>query len=146
MKVTNAPAARVLARAAILFAALSALCLLLAGCGRAGARRPRSRPRRQVGQRESGPSTRRAYSAAYSNQPYVTVTGGRFYVTWQNQPRRNVPSTTLVRADRVTGRIEATRTFGTGYISAPQAAGGSLWALLATTQETLLRMNPAPWR
>jgi hypothetical protein len=36
MKVTNAPAARVLARAAILFAALSALCLLLAGCGSAG--------------------------------------------------------------------------------------------------------------
>src|SRR6185437_5910004 len=75
-------------------------------------------------------------------EPYVTVTGGRFYVTWQNKTVRNVPSTTLVRADRATGRIEAARTFGTGYISAPLAAGGSLWALLATTQETLLRMNP----
>jgi uncharacterized membrane protein len=32
MKVTKAPATSVLARAAILFAALSALCLLLAGC------------------------------------------------------------------------------------------------------------------
>jgi hypothetical protein len=55
MKVTNAPVVRVLARAVILFAALSALCLLLAGCGSA----------------------------------------------------------------------TATRTFGTGYISAPQAADGS---------------------
>ena len=76
------------------------------------------------------------------DQPYVTVTGGRFYVTWQNQAKRNVPSSTLVRADRATGTIEAARTFSTGYIGAPQAAGGSLWALLATKQETLLRMNP----
>jgi hypothetical protein len=76
------------------------------------------------------------------DQPYVTVTGGQFYVTWQNQAKRNVPSTTLARADRATGRIEAARTFGTGYISAPQATGGSLWALLAAKQETLLRMNP----
>jgi hypothetical protein len=75
-------------------------------------------------------------------QPYVTVTGGQFYVTWLNQARRNIPSTTLVRADQATGTIEATRTFGTGYISSPQAAGGSLWALLGTTRETLLRMNP----
>jgi hypothetical protein len=36
MKVTNAPATSVLARAAILFAALSALCLLLAGCASEG--------------------------------------------------------------------------------------------------------------
>jgi hypothetical protein len=76
------------------------------------------------------------------DQPYVTVTGGQFYVTWQNQAKRNVASTTLARADQATGRIEATRTFGTGSISSPQAAGGSLWALLAARQETLLRMNP----
>lgn len=72
----------------------------------------------------------------------MTVTGGQFYVTWLNQTKRNIPSTTLARADQATGKIEATRTFGTGYISAPQAAGGSLWALLGTTRETLLRMNP----
>jgi len=139
MKVTNAPATRVLARAAILFAALSALCLLLAGCGRAGAA--------QIPASAEVASTVRAVDpqgvfGRVLNQPYVTVTGGRFYVTWQNQPRHNVPSTTLVRADRATGRIEAARTFSTGYISSPQAAGGSLWALLATTSETLLRMDP----
>jgi hypothetical protein len=76
------------------------------------------------------------------DQPYVTVTGGNFYVTWQNQSKDNVPSSTLTRADQATGQIEATRTFGTGLISAPQAADGSLWALLATKRETLLRMNP----
>jgi hypothetical protein len=76
------------------------------------------------------------------DQPYVTVTGGHFYVTWQNQSKHNVPSSTLTRADQATGTIEATRTFGTGLISSPQAADGSLWALLATRQETLLRMNP----
>ena len=145
MKVTKAPAASVLARAAILFAALSALCLLLAGCGSAGAAKlPASA---QLHGSAEVASTIRAVDphgvfGRALEEPYVTVTGGQFYVTWQNQPVRNVPSTTLVRADQATGRIEAARTFGTGYISAPQAAGGSLWALLATTQETLLRMNP----
>src|SRR5581483_3004842 len=143
MKVTNAPAARVLARAAILFAALSALCLLLAGCG--GAAAPPASA--QVPAAAEVASTIPAVDphgvfGRALDEPDVTVTGGRFYVTWQNQPARNVPSTTLVLADQVTGRIEAARTFSTGYISAPQAAGGSLWALLATTQETLLRMNP----
>jgi hypothetical protein len=139
MKVTKIPAASVLARAAVLFAALSALCLLLAGCGRAGAA--------QVPASAEVASTVRAVDpqgvfGRVLNQPYVTVTGGRFYVTWQNKTVRNVPSTTLVRADRATGRIEAARTFSTGYISAPQAAGGSLWALLATASETLLRLDP----
>jgi hypothetical protein len=135
----KAPMTGVLARVVILFAALSALCLLLAGCGSAG--------------RSAAPAAAQPASLARAvaphgvfgrvlDQPYVTVTGGQFYVTWQNQPEHNVPSTTLVRADRATGAIEATRTFSTGYISAPQAAGGSLWALLATRQETLLRMNP----
>jgi hypothetical protein len=139
MKVTNAPATSVLARAAILFAALSALCLLLAGCGSAG-------PSPLPAAAELASTTRavdpHGVFGRVLGQPYVTVTGGRFYVTWQNQPRHNVPSTTLVRADRATGRIEATHTFGTGYIGSPLAAGGSLWALLASTSETLLRLNP----
>jgi hypothetical protein len=128
----KAPMTGVLARVVILFAALSALCLLLAGCGSAKA--AAAQPARAV--------TPPGVFGRVLDQPYVTVTGGQFYVTWQNQPKHNVPSTTLVRADQATGAIEATRTFGTGYISAPQAAGGSLWALLATRQETLLRMNP----
>jgi hypothetical protein len=145
MKVTKAPAASVLARAAILFAALSALCLLLAGCGRAGAAKLQGSaqlqgPAEVAGTiRAAGPH--RVFGRALE-EPYVTVTGGQFYVTWQNKAVRNVSSTTLVRADRATGRIEAVRTFSTGYISAPQAAGGSLWALLAATGETLLRMDP----
>jgi hypothetical protein len=145
MKVTKAPAASVLARAAILFAALSALCLLLAGCGRAGAAKLQGSaqlqgPAEVAGTiRAAGPH--RVFGRALE-EPYVTVTGGQFYVTWQNKAVRNVSSTTLVRADRATGRIEAARTFSTGYISAPQAAGGSLWALLAATGETLLRMDP----
>src|ERR1700759_3657965 len=32
------------------------------------------------------------------DQPSVKVTGGRFYVSWQNQASRNVPSPTLVPA------------------------------------------------
>jgi hypothetical protein len=78
------------------------------------------------------------------NSPYVRVTGGNFYVTWQGPAKDNVPSSVLTRADQSTGRVEAQRTFGTGDISTPQAAGGSLWALLgARNSETLLRMNPA---
>jgi hypothetical protein len=142
MKGTNAPAT-VLARAAILFAALSALCLLLAGCRSAGqAQVPAPLPAAA----ELAGTTRavdpHGVFGRVLDQPSVTVTGGRFYVTWQNQPRHNVPSTTLVRADRATGRIEAAHTFGTGYISSPRAAGGSLWALLASTGETLLRLDP----
>src|SRR5205814_1468499 len=111
----------------------------LAGCGSAGpAQVPASAEVASTG-RAADPH---GVFGRVLDQPYVTVTGGRFYVTWQNQPRHNVPSTTLVRADRATGRIEATHTFGTGYISSPRAAGGSLWALLATTSETLLRLNP----
>jgi hypothetical protein len=128
----KAPMTGVLARVVILFAALSALCLLLAGCGSAKA--AAAQPARAV--------TPVGVFGRVLDQPYVTVTGGRFYVTWQNQPKHNVPSTTLVRAGQATGKIEATRTFGTGSISSPQAAGGSLWALLAARQETLLRMNP----
>ncbi|HEX5303319.1 MAG TPA: hypothetical protein VFW50_40645 [Streptosporangiaceae bacterium] len=145
MKVTKAPAASVLTRAAILFAALSALCLLLAGCGGSGA--AKVPPSAQLQGPPEVASTIRAAGphgvfGRALEEPYVTVTGGQFYVTWRNKTVRNVPSTTLVRADRATGRIEAARTFSTGYISAPQAAGGSLWALLATTSETLLRMDP----
>jgi hypothetical protein len=137
MKVTKAPAANVLARAAILFAALSALCLLLAGCGRAGAPPATA----EVASTIRAVDPHGVFGRALDD-PYVTVTGGQFYVTWLNQTRRDVPSTTLVRADQATGRIEAARTFSTGYISSPRAAGGSLWALLASTGETLLRMNP----
>jgi hypothetical protein len=110
--------------------------LLLAGCGAASTA---SAVDRVDATRTADPHG--VFSRAL-DQPYVTVTGGQFYVTWQNQPRRNVPSTTLVRADQPNGRIEAARTFGAGYISSPQAAAGSLWALLAARQETLLRMNP----
>jgi hypothetical protein len=112
--------------------------LLLAGCGSATASTASAVDRVST----THTVDPRGVFSRVLDQPYVTVTGGRFYVTWQNQAKRNVPSTTLVRADQATGRIEATRTFGAGYISAPQAAGGSLWALLAAKQETLLRMNP----
>jgi hypothetical protein len=112
--------------------------LLLGGCGSAGAGATSAVDRVSTTS-AAGPH---GVFGRVLDQPYVTVTGGRFYVTWQNQAKRNVPSTTLVRADQATGRIEAARTFGTGYIGSPQAAGGSLWALLATKQETLLRMNP----
>jgi hypothetical protein len=117
--------------------------LLLGGCGSAGASTASAVDRVSTARVSitRGVDPHGVFGRAL-DQPYVTVTGGRFYVTWQNQPRRNVPSTTLVRADQATGRIEAARTFGTGYISTPQAAGGSLWALLATKRETLLRMNP----
>jgi hypothetical protein len=132
------PARARFAGAAVAVAAGSGL--LLGGCASASAGAgPASTADRVNTTRAADP---RGVFSRGLDQPYVTVTGGQFYVTWQNQPQRNVPSTTLVRADRATGTIEATRTFGTGSISSPQAAGGSLWALLATKRETLLRMNP----
>jgi hypothetical protein len=115
--------------------------LLLGGCGSAGAGPASAAGRISTTRSVDAVALHGVFSRGL-DQPDVTVTGGRFYVTWQNQARRNVPSTTLVRADRATGRIEATRTFGAGSIGSPQAAGGSLWALLAARQETLLRMNP----
>jgi hypothetical protein len=130
------PARARFAGAAVAVAAGSGL--LLGGCAGAGASTA-SAADRVVTTHAADP---RGVFSRVLDQPYVTVTGGQFYVTWQNQPQRNVPSTTLVRADRATGAIVAARTFGTGSISSPQAAGGSLWALLATKQETLLRMNP----
>jgi hypothetical protein len=146
MKVTNAPVTTVLARAAILFAALSALCLLLAGCGSAG---PAVSP--------ASPATASATTAAVTkvsaggvfgrvlSNPVVTVTGGQLYVAWQlNRGDAPVPRYELARADPATGAIKAERRLPPGSAGTPLAAGGWLWiTTTASASERLLRMNPA---
>jgi hypothetical protein len=88
MKVTNAPVTRVLARAVILFAALSALCLLLAGCGSAG---PAVVSPASLATASATTAAVTKVSAAgvfgrVLSNPVVTVTGGQLYVAWQRRP------------------------------------------------------------
>ncbi len=112
-----------LARAAILLAALTVACLLLAGCGSAAAG-PASA---QAAPRSPGPAPASVFGRALSN-PMVTVTGGQLYVTWQvNQASAPVPRFELARADLASGAIEATHRLPAGDLSPPIAAGGWLW-------------------
>jgi hypothetical protein len=132
----------VLARAAILLAALTVACLLLAGCAGAGAPRARaSSPATAPAAATSGGSV---FGRVLGN-PSVAVTGGRLYVTWQvSQASARVPRFELARADQATGAIEAARRLGAGHPGTPLAAGGWLWVTIsADAGERLLRMNPA---
>jgi len=135
-----------LARAAILLAALTVACLLLAGCGSNGAAAPSATAA------SSAPAPSASASAPDGSvfgrvldNPAVTVTGGQMYVAWQVNPAgAAVPRFELARADRATGGIEATRRLSAGYLGTPLAAEGWLWVTTsAAAGEWLLRMNPA---
>jgi hypothetical protein len=148
--VMKAPQTAVLARAAILLAALAVTCLLLAGCRGTGAPQAEAASPTTT----SAPASTAVLSSAgasgtvfdhvHSN-PSATVTGGRLYVAWQvNQAGARVPRFELVRADQATGAIEATHRLGAGYLGTPLVAGGWLWMTTSTAAgEWLLRMNPA---
>jgi hypothetical protein len=158
MKVTNAPAAGVLARAAILFAALSALCLLLAGCGGAAPRA--SQASVAAASATTAASTTTASTTAAStttagrspgsvfgrvlSNPEVAVAGGRLYVAWQvNQPGARIARFELAQAGQASGAVRATRLLPAGDLGPPLVAGGWLWITVsATASERLLRMNP----
>jgi hypothetical protein len=147
--IMKAPETAVLARAAILAAALSVTCLLLAGCRGDGTGEPQA----------ASPAPASTVSAAALSEtrtpgsvfdrvlsnPAVTVTGGQLYVAWQvNQASAPVPRFELARADQATGAIEATHHVGVGDLGTPLAAGGWLWVTTSTAAgEWLLRMNPA---
>lgn len=158
MKVTNAPATSVLARAAILFAALSALCLLLAGCGGAA---PGTSQASVAAASATTASAMTASTTAAStttaagrspgsvfgrvlSNPEVAVTGGRLYVAWQvSQPGARIARFELARADQASGTVRAMRLLPAGDLGPPLAAGGWLWITVsATASERLLRMNP----
>jgi hypothetical protein len=149
MKVTKAPATSVLARAAILFAALSALCLLLAGCG--GAAPGTSQASVAAASATTASATTMAagrppgsvFGRVLSN-PEVAVTGGRLYVAWQvNQPGARIARFELAEAGQASGAVRATRLLPAGDLGPPLAAGGWLWITVSTTaNERLLRMNP----
>jgi hypothetical protein len=154
MKVTNAPAASVLARAAILFAALSALCLLLAGCGGAA---PGTSPASVAAASATTASATTASATTMAagrppgsvfgrvlSNPEVAVTGGRLYVAWQvNQPSARIARFELAEAGQASGAVRATRLLPAGDLGPPLAAGGWLWITVSTTaNERLLRMNP----
>ena len=147
--VMKAPETAVLARAAILLAALGLTCLLLAGCRGdvTGAPQDASPAPASTAAAAAVSSTRTpgsVFDRVLSN-PAVTVTGGRLYVAWQvNRASAPVPRFELARADQATGAIEATHRLGAGYPGTPLAAGGWLWITTSTAAgERLLRMNPA---
>ena len=149
MKVTNAPAAGVLARAAILFAALSALCLLLAGCGGAApgtsqaSAAAASATTVSAATVSAGRSPGSVFWRVLSN-PEVTVTGGRLYVAWQvSRPGARIARFELAQAGQASGAVRATRLLPAGDLGTPLAAGGWLWMTVSgTANERLLRMNP----
>jgi hypothetical protein len=132
----KAPATAMLARAAILLAALSVACLLLAGCA--------SAPPGKAAASVAESADQSVFGRALAN-PAVTVTGGQLYVAWQVNPVSAAePRFELARADQAAGAIEASRRLGAGYLGTPLAAGGWLWVTLsAASGEWLLRMNPA---
>ena len=86
----------------------------------------------------------RVFGRVFDN-PGVTVTGGRLYVTWQvNAPTAAVPQYELTRVDQVNGAIKASRLLGPGYLGKPLAAGDWLWVpIVASAGESLLRLDPA---
>jgi hypothetical protein len=149
MKVTNAPATSVLARAAILFAALSALCLLLAGCASQG---PGPSPAKvaaasPVVATTAAMSARGVAGGVFGRalvNPEAAVTGGRLYVAWQiDPPSTRVPRFELARAGQADGAIGAARRLPAGMPGPPLAADGWLWVTISTpASERLLRMNP----
>jgi hypothetical protein len=144
MKVTNAPAASALARAAILFGALSALCLLLAGCGGAAPGTSQaSMARASATTMAAGRAPGSVFGRVLGN-PEVAVTGGRLYVAWQvSQPSARIARFELARADQASGTVRATRLLPAGDLGPPLAAGGWLWITVSTTlNERLLRLNP----
>ncbi len=148
MKVTNAPAASVLARAAILFTALSALCLLLAGCGGAAPGTSQasvaaaSATTAAATTMSAGRSPGGVFGRVLGN-PEVAVTGGRLYVAWQvSQPGARVARFELAQADQASGAVRATRLLPAGDLGTPLAADGWLWITVSTAvNERLLRMN-----
>jgi hypothetical protein len=144
----KAPEIAVLARAAILLAALTVACLLLAGCvsegASAGTPRTTTAPAASTASAAAGFSGGSVFGRVLGN-PAVTVTSGQLYVAWQvNRASAAVPRFELARADQATGAVEAARALDPGYPGTPLAAGGSLWLTIATAaSERLLRMNPA---
>ena len=84
------------------------------------------------------------FGRAFDN-PGVTVTGGRLYLTWQiNLATAAVPQFELARVDQVTGAVEATRLLVPGRVGTPLAASGWLWVQVAelSASESLLWLNP----
>jgi hypothetical protein len=139
----RAPERDVLARAAILLAALTVACLLLAGCASGGASTA-APPAKAAASTPAAAASGSIFGRVLGN-PAVTVTGGQLYIAWQvNRASAAVPRFELGRADQATGVMEATRRLDAGYLGTPLAADGSLWVTISTAaSERLLRMNPA---
>jgi hypothetical protein len=135
-----------LARTAILLAALAVACLLLAGCGSASTGAAPAKAIRTAARaaQSSAGAPGSVFGHVLSN-PAVTVTGGLLYVTWQlSRPGAAVARFELVRADQATGAIEVVRRLVPGDPGPPLAAGGWLWITTSTAADKrLIRMNPA---
>jgi hypothetical protein len=101
-----------------------------------------------TGSAAAGPTARampatRVFGRVFDN-PGVTVTGGRLYVSWQVNPASAaVPQFELARVNQATGAVEATHRMSLGDLGTPLAAGGWLWVTTATSAgESLLRLDP----
>ena len=143
----KAPQTAVLARAAILLAALALACLLLAACGSDGAPQAKAITAAPASTASAAVSFARPPGGIFDrvlSNPAVTVTGGRLYVAWQVNPASTrVPEFELARVDQVTGAIEARHRLEAGYLGTPLAAGGWLWVTISSAAgEWLVRMNP----
>jgi len=135
-----------------LAATLSVVTALLTACSAApaGSTTPRSTGSVTPSGGASGarttvapPSAIRVFGRIFDN-PGVTVTGGRLYVTWQvNAATAAVPRFELTRVDQADGAIEAALPLIAGQAGTPLSAGGWLWVPVATPSgESLLRLNP----
>ena len=91
----------------------------------------------------AAPRPARVFGRVFDN-PGVTVTGGRLYVTWQVNPvTAAVPQFELARVEQANGAIEATRLLVPGQAGTPLAAAGSLWLpVAAPAGESLLQLDP----
>jgi hypothetical protein len=126
-------------------AATLAAAALLSACGAApGSTAVSSASPAGAASRSPAPgSSARVFGRVFDN-PDITVTGGRLYVSWQVNPATAaVPQFELARVNQGSGAVEAVHRLSPGYVGTPLAAGGWLWVTTATSAgESLLRLNP----
>ena len=123
-KVMKAPETAVLARAAILLAALTLTCLLLGGCAPVAPPGTPGVPAKAATMAAAGRSSGGIFGRVLGD-PEATATGGQLYVAWQvNKPGARVPRFELARAARRPARSRPRAAF-------PRARPARRWPRMA---------------